>query len=232
MIRAVIFDIDNTLYSYTDAHAYAKAALVEYASRNFGWSAEEFTERHDRTMADVNSRLDDVAAIHNRMIRYQNMLEAAGLPLEPHALAMYELYWETLMEYSVPSEGALEFMELLKKQGIRLGAGTDMTARMQFRKLSAMGYLKYLDFVVTSEETGVEKPARALFDRCVEKSGAAPEECLFIGDNDKKDILGALSAGMKAAWFRPKQRDATRTDGRGVLIFHSFRELPELVGSM
>lgn len=232
MIRAVVFDIDNTLYSYTDAHVYARAALEAYASRNFGWDAEEFDRRHAKSMADVNSRLDDVAAIHNRMIRYQNMLEAAGLPLEPHALAMYELYWDTLMEKSVPSDGALELMDLLKKQGVRLGAGTDMTARMQFKKLSAMGYLKYLDFMVTSEEAGVEKPARALFDRCVEKAGAAPGECLFIGDNDKKDILGALGAGMKAAWYRPLQRDAARTDDRGVLIFHSFRELPELIGKM
>ena len=215
MIRAVIFDIDNTLYSYTDAHAYARAALLKYASRNFGWDAAEFTERHDKAMADVNSRLDDVAAIHNRMIRYQNMLEAAGLPLEPHALAMYELYWDELMKYSVPSEGAAELMESLKKQGVRLGAGTDMTARMQFKKLSAMGYLKYLDFMVTSEEAGVEKPARALFSRCVEKAGAAPEECLFIGDNDKKDIAGALGVGMKAAWYRPGLTDHAGSNAAG-----------------
>ena len=44
MIRTVIFDIDNTLYSYDDAHKVAFAALLEYAEKNLHMTAEEFTK--------------------------------------------------------------------------------------------------------------------------------------------------------------------------------------------
>ncbi|MCD7887241.1 MAG: HAD-IA family hydrolase, partial [Clostridiales bacterium] len=71
-----------------------------------------------------------------------------------------------------------------------------------------LGLLDALDFVVTSEEAGVEKPDPGLFLLCAEKAGCLPEECLFIGDNLKKDVLGAQNAGMEALWLQPDPQKA------------------------
>ena len=49
-------------------------------------------------------------------------------------------------------------MKELKKRKIRIGIGTDMTAYVQYRKLEAIGVTSYIDFIVTSEEAGAEKP--------------------------------------------------------------------------
>ena len=89
----------------------------------------------------------------------------------------------------------------LKKRKIRIGIGTDMTAYVQYRKLEAIGVTSYIDFIVTSEEAGVEKPHYHFFDICVEKAGVRPEECAFIGDNVRKDIEGAWESGMKGIWY-------------------------------
>jgi putative hydrolase of the HAD superfamily len=132
------------------------------------------------------------------------MLEQEGCALEPHVLVMDELYWGTLMEAAKPSQGAIEVMKDLKRQGIRIGVGTDMTARMQLRKLTKLGMLSYVDFLVSSEEAGVEKPHQRFFARIVEKAGCEKQECLFVGDNQKKDVLGAMDAGLKAVWYCPE----------------------------
>ncbi len=204
MIKTVVFDIDNTLYSFDRAHSAALEALISYAGQKLGMDRETFMSALKETQQRLEEYIGDKAAVHNRTIRFQNLLESRGLSLYPHVLEMDSVYWDTLIVSSVPSPGALETIKELKERGIRIGIGTDMTARVQFRKLEFLGLLPYVDFFVSSEEAGAEKPDPALFARCVEKAGCAAQECLFVGDNRKKDILGAREAGLRAVWYCPQ----------------------------
>ncbi|MBQ6104118.1 MAG: HAD family hydrolase, partial [Kiritimatiellae bacterium] len=90
-----------------------------------------------------------------------------------------------------------------RARGLRVGIGTDMSAIEQFRKLETLGLLDLVDFVATSEEAGVEKPHPGFFDLVVEKSRCAPGEILFVGDNLRKDALGASAAEMRGVWLQP-----------------------------
>lgn len=209
MIKTVIFDVDNTLYSYTEAHKEAFKALTAYAEEKLGLSQEDFEKLHQDTEKELRAYMGNVAALHNRCIRYQVMLECRGIPLYPHVLKMNDLYWNRLLEAAEPSDGALDTIKALKGQGIRIGIGTDMTARVQFLKLETLGILPYVDFLVSSEEAGSEKPEQAFFARCVEKAGCGADECLFVGDNLTKDVLGAVDAGLHGVWYCPKGADKT-----------------------
>lgn len=141
MIKAVIFDVDNTLYNFTKAHKAAFRALAAYADERLGLSGESFERLHRETAEELRAYMGEVAALHNRCIRYQVMLEKLGLPLYPHVLEMEGFYWDTLLKEAVPSANAKETLRSLKDRGIRIGVGTDMTARMQFRKLEMLGML-------------------------------------------------------------------------------------------
>ena len=88
----------------------------------------------------------------------------------------------------------------LKEQGYVLGIGTDMTVEYQLKKLEKLQMLPFFDFIVTSEEANVEKPNEKLFQICATKAGVSPEECLFIGDSLKKDVLGPKAMGMPSLW--------------------------------
>ena len=201
--EAVLFDIDNTLYSYDAAHAVAFARLLDYGTRRLGLEQQAFRQLHSQAMAQVNAVLGrPCAAMHNRLLRYQRMLELAGLPL-CHALEMESLYWDTLIEAAQPSPGTLACLRALKGAGYTVGVGTDMTLDYQLKKLTRMDMLPYIDFVVTSEEVLAEKPEAKLFLRCAEKAGTSPERCLFIGDSLSKDVAGAKAVGMEALWFQP-----------------------------
>lgn len=80
-----------------------------------------------------------------------------------------------------------------------------MTAYVQYQKLKKLGVMPYVDFIVTSEEAGAEKPAQCFFELCLKKAGCKPEECVFIGDNLEHDVLGAARCGMAGVWYRPKK---------------------------
>lgn len=225
MIKTVIFDVDNTLYSFSKAHVAACEALTEYASAELGLEREFFRRLMRGTMDELQVYMGDVAAVHNRTIRYQNLLESRGLPLHPHVLRMDAVYWDTLIDRSVPSPGAGETLKLLKEKGVRIGIGTDMTARVQFRKLEALGLLAYVDFFVSSEEAGAEKPSPVFFARCMEKADCENAECLFIGDSLEKDVLGPIAVGMKAVWYRPEGKDA----GEDVLQITDLAQVPQII---
>ena len=234
MIKAVIFDIDGTLYDYDSANKEAMKAVSEYAAAQFGWDSARFPAENKAMMKTLGGFLNGTAASHNRLIRYQNILEKHGLPLHPHALKMHALYWDTLLCCMRMSPGADCVMEELKKRGVRIGIGTDMTARIQFLKLERLGLLPFVDFLVTSEEAGAEKPDGKLFRRCAEKAGAAPAECLFVGDSLEKDYRGAKAAGMQALWFRPEEKAAAAGPGKGAKIpagerIASLEEIPGIL---
>lgn len=221
MIKAVVFDIDNTLYSYDDAHAVAFEALLHYSDEQLGMNPAVFREEYRKAMENQAAAMGNVAALHNRIIRFQHILEKRGLPLYPHVLEMYSLYWDTLLGAAVPSVGALETMKELRTEGICIGIGTDMTSRMQFMKLTSLGLLSYIDFFVSSEEACAEKPASQFFECVIKKAGCIPQECLFVGDNLKKDVLGATSAGLRGVWYCP-----AGNDGRSDVL--QITELPQL----
>ena len=153
MIKAVIFDIDNTLYSYDENHIYGMEALAVYCRDSFGITTDEMQACYRKAGRIMTDRIGtDTAAIHSRMLRMQCMLELLEQPLFPHARNMYHAYWDTFIQHIQSNPGILEFMKELKKRKIRIGIGTDMTAYVQYRKLEAIGVTSYIDFIVTSED--------------------------------------------------------------------------------
>ena len=227
MLRAVVFDLDNTLYSYDDAHAHAFRALTDHACRSFGLTPERFEALHGEASRALEERVGSpTAAIHNRLLRCQLILEALGRPVFD-APEMARVYWSTLLERARPFPGAIETLEKLRGMGLKIGVGTNMVAGNQFAKIEALGLAPCVDFIVTSEEVGAEKPDARLFDWCARKAGCKAGQCLFVGDSLKGDVYGALGAGMSAIWLR-----GDRARVPGVMSVASLEELPERIVSM
>ena len=204
MIRTVFFDLDGTLYDYDKAHAAGFRVLSDFAAETLGVQPEAFRALHREAMTEQERRMGySCGSIHNRIIRYQIILELSGNPIS-HALRMSNLYWDTFLDTVTPYPGAADCLRTLRKHGYRVGIGTNMTADYQFIKLDRLGLLDQIDFMLSSEEEGVEKPDRRFFARCVEKAGCSAAECAFVGDNPVHDAAGAIAAGMRGVWFRPE----------------------------
>jgi putative hydrolase of the HAD superfamily len=220
MIKAIIFDIDNTMYSFDRAHKAAMTALGAYVKENFGMKPAEMADLMKKCADIVTERTgDNCAALHNRLLRFQCFLEQIDSTEYQKAMEMYHVYWDTILEVMEPEPGLVPLLSRLKARGIRLGVGSDMTAYIQYKKLEKLGVLKYLDFIVTSEEAGEEKPTPRFFELCVKKAGCKPEECVFIGDSLKKDVIGSTEFGMKGTWYCPE--DAVSA---GYPVIRSFED--------
>ena len=200
MIKTILFDLDDTLYEFGPAEQTGRDAIRDYAARVIGVDGDAFIACFIE-MLHLQMRLHrDAPGSHSRAIRCQLVCEKMGIPLR-HAPIMNDLYWNTYIASMHPFPGIPELFAKIRGSGRKIGICTNMTADWQMKKLSQLGLIDQCDFIVSSEEANAEKPARAIFDLCVEKAGCLASECLFIGDNPAYDIQGALDAGMNALWL-------------------------------
>ncbi len=224
-IKTILFDIDNTIYNYDRANEEAIEKIYDYCRQNFQWEKALTKKLLCEAQREVKETLvSDCATLHNRLIRYQVMLENQKKDLFPHAQNLYHLYWDTLLEVMRAEPGVETLFQWLRSQNLKIGIATDMTAYIQYEKLKKLNLLSYVNFIVSSEEVGVEKPDKKLFHRCAQKASCKPCECLMIGDSLEKDVKGALRAGMAALWYNPKEKDDNCMENEGKTL-HSFLEL-------
>lgn len=218
MIRAVIFDLDDTLYGYEALNREAESRVRDYVCGKLGITAQEFDRAYSYGRGETKKCLGDVAASHNRMLYCQKTLENLGVNPAPMSLRMYEIYWGTFLEKMCLFDGVREFMDRMHAQGVTMMICTDLTAHIQHRKIEALGIAADMKYLVTSEEAGREKPASEMFGLCLKKLGMRPEEVLYIGDSPVKDVEGAKAAGMWAVRFYPAESSAEQYDAIAKMV--------------
>ncbi len=201
MIKAAVFDLDDTLYDYHACDEYAMDRLEKHCMKQYALTPQSFHALYDRAKKITKERLRETGASHNRMLYAQNFLELLERKPAGHALELYDLYWETMLGQMKPYAYVRPLFRELVRSGIRIAVVTDLTAHIQHRKIRRLGLADDVSVLVTSEEAGREKPDGAIFRLVLEKLDLLPQQAVMIGDSYEKDIRGAWAAGMHAIWF-------------------------------
>ncbi len=94
----------------------------------------------------------------------------------------------------------IETLDFLKDK-YQLHIITNGFIEVQYKKIKNSGLEKYFSNTITSEEAGVQKPAKHIFDYSLQKANAMPNESIMIGDDLQTDILGAKNAGIDQIFF-------------------------------
>ena len=202
MFKAVIFDIDGTIYSYVTNDKIAVESLCKFAEKNLNVAEKDFRAVYKEARRIVKEeRLTDGGARHSRVLFFQTALELLGKNPFCHVLEMYDIYWNNFLANMQPFDGAAEFIKKLKGAGVKIALCTDMTAHIQYRKIKQLGLNHFIDFMVTSEETGLEKPARVMFELALKKMKVTAAETAYFGDSPERDIEGAAKVGITPFWY-------------------------------
>jgi len=206
MIKAVIFDLDNTLVDFfrmkKEAVKAAVAAMVDagldmsfkqaYDGINRIYETEgiEYQEVFDVFLADkygdINHKL--LAA---GVVAYRKAREAA-LVLYPHVTST---------------------LTTLAKRGIKLAVITDAPPKQAWLRLCYLNLHHLFDTVLTSAETGVLKPSPQPFRMVLKTLKVKPEETLMMGDWPERDMVGAKKVGIRTVFARYGDRRGVTTSG-------------------
>jgi len=194
-IKAVIFDLDNTLIDFMKMKREATKAAA-WAMVDAGLSADR---------ADLSSKLFDFYLNYDiesddafskflmktyKTVDYRVLAAAVNAYLREKALHLK------------PYPAVVETLTALKKRGFMLAVVTDGLRLKAWRRLNAAGLDKYFDVVVTYDDTGKKKPHEKPFKKAISGLRVKPQECLMVGDWPEKDMIGAKAAGMRTCWAR------------------------------
>jgi putative hydrolase of the HAD superfamily len=159
----------------------------------------------------VRRRLDEPALISSapdekRGRQYFDLVfEAAGVGLSPQrdaALDELRAYhaehnlWESVPPDVVPA------LERVRRLGIQIAVVSNANGTL-CAKLERLGLAECVDCVIDSAELGIEKPDPRIFERALERLGAAREGTLHVGDIYHVDVVGARAAGLRAMLLDP-----------------------------
>jgi putative hydrolase of the HAD superfamily len=113
-------------------------------------------------------------------------------------------YEMVIYEDVIPALTAVKNRRLIT--GLLSNPDKDITAILERLQLDTL-----LEVIVTSQEVGFTKPHREIFEAAILNAGIKAEEALFIGDQYKIDVLGAINAGMSAVLL--DRSDYYKNDG-------------------
>lgn len=223
--KALLLDIDNTLYNYNSVHAIAKKSVVEYCQTQFNIDEPAISAAYEKARKKVHIELSETAASHNRLLYFQKMCEILMLNPLQHSLKLYDIYWDTFLENITPFDGVYKMLEKYKN---KICLVTDLTAHIQYRKIEKLKLNEYCQILVTSEEAGKEKPHPHMFRLALQKLNLKASEVCMVGDNFKKDIFGATNLDINAVWFNHEEKQESYSEAI-IKEAKTFKEVLEFV---
>lgn len=195
MIKAVIFDLDNTLVDFMAMKAQAIDAAI-HAMRDAGLRLS-----HE----EIRKRIDEIYA--ERGIEFQNVFDQ--LLFDQFSKVDYKILSSGIIAYRRAREAALvlyphvylTLVELLK-MNLKLAVVSDAPGREAWLRLCYLNLHHLFDAVVTFDDTKMRKPNPEPFVEALKRLNIRAEEALMIGDWAERDVVGAAQVGMKTVFAR------------------------------
>jgi putative hydrolase of the HAD superfamily len=217
MIKAVLFDLDDTLLDRDASVAYFIEQQYERLRPAFdGVLKNSFVERFIELDAHGYAPKTEV---------YQQIVAEFGLT----GISWSELltdYRDCFDPYCINLPGLEPMLQTLVAQHRSLGIITNGPTPFQEQKIQTMGIADYFSVILVSAAEGVKKPDAVIFRRAVDKLGVKPGEAVFVGDHPRTDVQGAQAFGMKAIWkYAPHWGACPWADA----ICDDLAQLPDLV---
>lgn len=213
-VRAVIFDVGNTLWFQATSdidrvyrlQAEAVAPLLDRWGIRVGeplltvldeiWQAGEAADRRERERGSLKE--------WPLPFFIRGALAARGIEIPPEqAEAWHRAAWISEAQFGIQLyPDTLDVLAALKRHDVLVGINTNRpcTAEMHLPGLRDFGIAPYVDAVVCSGDTGYVKPHPSTFELVLERLGVPARDAVMVGDSAAADMGGAKAVGMRTVW--------------------------------
>ncbi len=187
MIKAVVFDLDHTLF---DRYETLKK-VAPYLKENFKINSNYNDQQVAKIMIDTDKNF-----VHMGWQRLQE--EIAKTDLFNQSLSENEYHsfvMSKFMTIAVPYSFTIPMLESLKYKKYKLALITNGIPKLQHSKIDMLNLRKYFDYIYIGGEHPLQKPNIEPFLETAQKLNLNPCECAYVGDNPLNDVDASRKAG-------------------------------------
>ena len=221
MIKALFFDIDDTILDYDLCAEFT----VRRACETLGVPYSRLVQTEYRRVDDelwARQKLGELTIPQVLELRDAHMMDYLGLT---DGMSFQEAFIAAFAESCDLVEGAAEVLQAAGERGYPIYSASNGFLQVQTNRLTKAGVLQYFHRLFVSETIGYEKPDSRFFEHCLKETGYAPEEVLMIGDSVTADIKGGLKAGWNVVYLNRHGRPS----GLGCTEITDLRELLSII---
>lgn len=213
-MKAVIFDLDNTLYNVEQYYLGAFKEIAEYLSKKYNLHRQEIYNKLVNIWREKTSMYHYLFTELLNFFNLENELE--------DVIKIFNNYDSELNPYPE----VIPTLEELKKRNYKLGIITDGNIDRQKRKIKLLGLEQFFEIIVFTKELDNPKPSEIPFQEVVNKLKIIPQESFYVADNPLIDFEGAKKVGMKTVRIL---RGEFKNIVKNKYIDHEVNELKELL---
>ncbi|WP_338895903.1 HAD family hydrolase [Streptomyces sp. TG1A-60] len=230
-IKAVVWDVDDTLFDYTTADRAGMSDHLAAEGLLDGYESVEQALRRWRDLTDQQWARYAAGGLDWEATRRDRVRDFLEEPLSDRAadawfdryIAHYERAW-TLFPDVLPILDALAATH-------RHAVLSNSTIRVQDHKLRVLGVRDRFEAVLCAAELGVHKPAAKAFHAACQALELSPCQVAYVGDHPEIDGRGAADAGLLSVWIDRGGVHATVDLPAGPHRIATLAELPSILGS-
>lgn len=242
MIKAIFFDLDDTLLWDQKSVKEAFAATCKFAEERFGIDPDRLEEAVRENARELYSsyetfpftqmiginpfeglwgefkdETEDFRKLSNIVPEYRKNawtlgLKQLGIDDLAFGAELGELFPKNRRKVPFVYDDTFQVLDTLKKD-YRLVLITNGSPDLQNTKLTITPELApYFDHIVISGGYGKGKPDRGIFEHALSLMSLQKEEAVMVGDNLNTDILGANRAGIKSVWINREQKERNEVE--------------------
>ena len=231
--KMILFDYGQTLVNERKFDGIkGTAEVMKYAVKN----------KHNYTAEDVQAAADaindelgryDPARSHLLQVEVPNCMfspylyESMGIELALSNKERDQIFWDAASP-GVPTQGIAEFLDFLKKRGIRTGVISNITycGEVVKNRIDRMIPDHNFEFIIATSEYMFRKPNKRIFGLALEKADLDPEDVWYIGDSYECDVVGAGNAGIFPVWY-VGAKESLYAEIEDVLMIKKWKDLQE-----
>jgi putative hydrolase of the HAD superfamily len=213
-VRAVLFDLDDTLFDHRESAAEALRRVRDTHDCFRTARFDEFEREHARLLEEYHPLVvsGEVGMDDARCERFRRLFERFGVTAGAERCAEAAAqYRREYLDARRAMAGAAALIEAVHRQAA-VGIVSNNMLQEQQEKLQHCRLAAHVDALIVSEEAGVSKPDAAIFAMALEALRVRPEDAVMLGDSWSADVLGAHAAGIRAVWFNPSRLPSPQPD--------------------
>lgn len=213
----ILFDADETLFHF-DAFSGLRLMFTQFGVDFNQQDYQEYQAVNKPLWTDYqNGTISAQQLQHRRFNSWATKVQTTPANMNSAFMA-------AMAEICAPINGAVSLLNMLKGRA-KLGIITNGFTELQQIRLERTGLRGHFDLLVISEEIGVAKPHRDIFEHALTTMGNPQrEKVLMVGDNPDSDILGGINSGLDTCWIN---HDSKPTPA-GIMPSYQVKTLADL----